>query len=113
MVNILCLTALGLAALSQATTLHVNKGYITVDDAAVRSSVTVSPPVTIYAGFDGTSTKKYIKPGCSLEASWPSNYGDIYFGADNCLYDSNGQNINGQCCKDPGDLPEVKNPYYG
>ncbi|KAE8381852.1 hypothetical protein BDV26DRAFT_289058 [Aspergillus bertholletiae] len=113
MVKILCLAALGLAALSQATKLHVNKGYITVDDAAVRKSINVSPPVTIYAGFDGSSNKERVKPGCSLEASWPGNYGDIYFGADNCLYDSNGSNINGQCCKSSGDLPEVRNPYYG
>ncbi|KAE8423032.1 hypothetical protein BDV36DRAFT_290842 [Aspergillus pseudocaelatus] len=114
MVKILCLAALGLAALSQATKLHVNKGYITVDDAAVRSSIDVSPPVNIYARFDGSSNKEKAKPGCKLEgASWESSYGDIYFGEDNCLYDSKGQNINGQCCKPEGNLPEVKNPYYG
>ncbi|KAE8140184.1 hypothetical protein BDV38DRAFT_280181 [Aspergillus pseudotamarii] len=107
MVKILCLAALGLAALSQATKLHVNNGYITVDEAVVRSSIDVSPPVNIYARFDGSSNKEMVKPGCKLHANWESSYGDIYFGEDNCLYDSKGQNINGQCCKPEGNLPET------
>ncbi|KAB8231197.1 uncharacterized protein BDW43DRAFT_313277 [Aspergillus alliaceus] len=69
-------------------------------------------PPTIYAMFKGNQDGATAKPKCSLEADWPSSYGDVYFGADNCLYDSNGQNINSQCCKMSNDLPEVANPYH-
>jgi hypothetical protein len=46
---------------------------------------------TIYARFDGgVTTKKYVVAGCKLVASWDSSWKDIYFRADNCLYDSKG-----------------------
>jgi len=52
---------------------------------------------TIYAMFDSSNTlAENVQPGCQLDASWPSNYGDVYFGADNCLYDSSGK-ISGKC----------------
>lgn len=42
-----------------------------------------------------------VTPGCYKELSWPSYYGDIYWGADNCLYDAKAQKIDGgQCCDD-------------
>ncbi|KAI0005202.1 hypothetical protein F4779DRAFT_52436 [Xylariaceae sp. FL0662B] len=46
--------------------------------------------VPLYAGFNSSYTKAGdVQPGCSLEANWPANYGDIYFHADDgCLYDS-------------------------
>ncbi|KAJ5405448.1 hypothetical protein N7465_006732 [Penicillium sp. CMV-2018d] len=51
---------------------------------------------TIYAQFDGDDKTDYkVTPGCKVEASWPRAYGDVYFGANNCLYDTTGTNING------------------
>jgi hypothetical protein len=68
---------------------------------------------TIYAQFDGDNKTGYkVVPGCKLEASWPRAYGDVYFGADNCLYDSTGTKINGQCCTE-ATQDSVVNPYYG
>lgn len=68
---------------------------------------------TIYAQFNGDDKTDYkVTPGCKLEASWPRAYGDVYFGANNCLYDSTGTNINGQCCTETT-TDSVLNPYYG
>lgn len=66
---------------------------------------------TIYAGFSGDSSQYKVQAGCKLSAVWPHNYGDIYFGADNCLYDSQGNRIFGQCCETNHDM--VTNPYWG
>lgn len=68
-----------------------------------------SSHATIYAKFDGSDTiHQNVSPGCKLEASWPRTYGDIYYGADDCLYDSNGSEI--QCCTQPTE-DIVQNPY--
>jgi hypothetical protein len=52
---------------------------------------------TVYSGsalisarFDGASDAERVVPGCAFRASWPAGYADVYFGADNCLYDSAG-----------------------
>ena len=50
-----------------------------------------SGSVTIYAKFSGDKVNKYENSGCVLNAVWPSYYGDIFFGADNCLYDTTGE----------------------
>ncbi|KAJ5189550.1 hypothetical protein N7472_008564 [Penicillium cf. griseofulvum] len=93
------------------TNVHANKGCINVDDIADQS--TDDSVTTIYAQFDGDNKTSYkVVPGCKLEASWPRAYGDVYFGADNCLYDSTGTNINGQCCTE-ATQDSVVNPYYG
>ncbi|KAJ5826170.1 hypothetical protein N7474_003308 [Penicillium riverlandense] len=68
---------------------------------------------TIYAKFNGDDKTDYkVVPGCKLDAVWPRNYGDIYFGNDNCLYDSTGAKIFDQCC-DESTTDSVSNPYYG
>jgi hypothetical protein len=47
---------------------------------------------TIYANFNGNDhTDTEVTPGCVLDAVWPYNYADIYFGQDNCLYDGSGK----------------------
>ncbi|KAG6807978.1 hypothetical protein H0H92_005845, partial [Tricholoma furcatifolium] len=96
---------------------HANAGCIVVSGVNVCApgSVSITTGYTvIYARFNsGDTTDQYVIPGCQLDASWPSYYGDIYFGDDNCLYDGNGQNINGQCCNvGSGGTQEVPNPYY-
>lgn len=49
---------------------------------------------SFFAMFDGgDTTNKYVTANCILIASWPSYYGDVYFGADNCLYDTQGKII--------------------
>jgi hypothetical protein len=59
------------------------------DVASTPGSATSS--ATIYAMFDGSGNRAgKVKPGCKLDASWPSNYGDIYF-RNNCLVDSSGK----------------------
>lgn len=68
---------------------------------------------TIYAQFNGDDKTDYkVTPGCKLQATWPRSYGDVYFGANNCLYDSTGTNINGQCCTE-ATTDSILNPYYG
>lgn len=32
-----------------------------------------------------------MKPGCTLVAAWPIEYDDVFYGADNCLYDAGGK----------------------
>ncbi|KAG6825126.1 hypothetical protein H0H92_004618 [Tricholoma furcatifolium] len=109
--------ALASAAVIQGTNVHANDGCILVANTPICApgSVSVdSGSATIYARFNGgDSADQYVTAGCRLDATWPSDYGDIYFGADNCLYDSHGQNIGGQCCDvRTGGSQLVLNPYY-
>ncbi|KAJ5167600.1 uncharacterized protein N7482_003194 [Penicillium canariense] len=91
-------------------------------ESAVRNTITSSPSAdqgttntsaTIYAQFDGSDKLDYmVVPRCVLNATWPRSYGDVYFGQNNCLYDSTGTVINGQCCTEKN-TQSVVNPYYG
>ncbi|KAJ2978787.1 hypothetical protein NQ176_g3624 [Zarea fungicola] len=57
---------------------------------------------TILASFDtGEWYAPQLPPGCQLNARWPRNYGQVFFGADNCLYDASGSRIDNQCCGTP------------
>ena len=40
---------------------------------------------------NGDTTDPEVNAGCGLNATWPSYYGDIIFGPDNCLYDATGK----------------------
>lgn len=65
----------------------------TTDDLLDVASTPNSPisQAIIYAKFDPNNLDAgNVQPGCELAASWPSNYGDVYFHEDNCLYDSGG-----------------------
>lgn len=55
---------------------------------------------TIYGKFPDDHFHQKVSPGCKLVASWPNSYGDIFYGADDCLYDANGSSLN-QCCSEP------------
>jgi hypothetical protein len=48
---------------------------------------------------------------CELQARWPANYGDVYFGVDGCLYDSGSSKIFDQCCSIPETNGLTVNPY--
>ncbi|KAK6821176.1 meiotically up-regulated family-domain-containing protein [Apiospora arundinis] len=97
-----------------ATRIHANNGCIVIGSKPLchnKGSVSVNGgSVTIYGRFDGNKGPVKTWSGCKLNAHWPSAYGDIYYGADNCLYDSKGQNINGQCCTTGQEF--VVNPYH-
>ncbi|KAK7984435.1 hypothetical protein PG989_011837 [Apiospora arundinis] len=114
-----------LLAGASATRIHVNNGCIVVGSKPLchnKGSASVNGgSVTIYGRFDGNKGPVKTWSGCKLNAHWPSAYGDIYYGADNCLYDSKektltlgihviGQNINGQCCTTGQEF--VVNPYH-
>lgn len=114
---------------------NVNKGCIRVDGATFCSDSGKAPITTgaiIYAKFDGNNHKPVVTPGCKLIATFPSNYGDIYYGADDCLYDATGtcnslepffhiladlsggttgKGIDGQCCTEETTDTD-NNPYY-
>lgn len=45
----------------------------------------------IHAGFDPKDRTDIVKPGCTLVAIWPIEYDDVFYGADNCLYDAGGR----------------------
>ena len=62
-----------------------------IDVASTPGSATSS--ATIYADFDNNNLDPSVVPGCELNASWPSWYGDIYFNADNCLHTATGKLI--------------------
>jgi hypothetical protein len=73
---------------------HANEGCITVNYVPVCAPESVDAyagRATIHARFSGSiSDKIIVNAGCQLNAKWPVGWGDIYFGADNCLYDSSG-----------------------
>ncbi|KAF9891073.1 hypothetical protein FE257_005008 [Aspergillus nanangensis] len=107
-----------------STTLRVNKGYIDVNDDVVTDSISIPKSgsdrnnATVYAQFDGSQDlPEMVVAGCELSISWPDNYGDIFWGADDCLYDSDGKQIvdeaqQGQCCSGHPSTKQVKNPYH-
>jgi hypothetical protein len=66
------------------------------------------------SGFPSNHTNTIQeKATCELQARWPANYGDVYFGADGCLYDSSSNKIFDQCCgtPDPNNNGLTINPY--
>ena len=73
----------------------VNSGCIDIDDSPACASdnfpAGADGSATFYARFSGSIDAEYENSGCILDATWPSNYGDIFFGADNCLYDMTGK----------------------
>ena len=86
--------------------------YADIDNLDVSYQGKANSTATIYARFNGQDTTDVnVIPGCELNATWPSNYGDIYFGQDNCLYDSSSKSIDGQCCT-ANTTTSVANPYF-
>ncbi len=76
---------------------HVNHGCIVVDDTPIcqtdgKTTVNIDAGfANIYGRFDSNElSQRQVPPGCTLQASWPTNYGDIYYGNDACLYDATG-----------------------
>ncbi|KAN0073530.1 hypothetical protein V8E54_008750 [Elaphomyces granulatus] len=68
----------------------------------------------IISGFNNTSQNSLKATAtCQLNARWPATYGDVYFGADGCLYDSSSNKIFDQCCgpPDPNNSGLATNPY--
>ncbi|KAH8804368.1 hypothetical protein F5884DRAFT_406045 [Xylogone sp. PMI_703] len=105
-------------ALTLGTNVHVNTGCIDINTTPVCQNQYLnigSGSATFFARFNGDErTNQVANPGCQMYASWPTNYVDIYFGTDNCLYDAGGNQINGQCCQaGTGNGVQVLNPYYG
>ncbi|MCJ1308410.1 hypothetical protein MMC25_002063 [Agyrium rufum] len=101
-----------------ATNLHVNAGCALVGSTAVCASkgspISVTTgSATIYARFAGDSALYYDYAGCKFNAVWPASYGDVFLGADFCLYDANGNNIYGQCCTTSDLVRNPWNVYYG
>ncbi|XP_055330794.1 uncharacterized protein LOC129583105 [Paramacrobiotus metropolitanus] len=101
-----------------ATRFRVNKGCVTFQRGDGRifgqcsgKGLDVSPPITVWGRLEGGKGQK-TKAGCKKEFHWPSNYGEVFYGADNCLYDAKSNRIDGQCC-DGGGGDEVFNPYRG
>ncbi|KAI5457676.1 SGNH hydrolase-type esterase domain-containing protein [Mariannaea sp. PMI_226] len=103
------------------TNFHVRKGCVYVGDIlqcegsdalkVTNDQSTEETTITIYAKFPDNTVDYMVTPGCQLEAKFPINYGDIYFGEDNCLYDASNNQINGQCCQAPA-TKQFKNPYF-
>jgi len=48
----------------------------------------------IFACFSGSDSDEIAYAACGMVFSWPSYYGDVYYGADNCLYDARGKFMN-------------------
>ena len=72
--------------------------------------------VVILSGFNANNGYSlHYTPTCQLNAQWPSSYGDVYFGADGCLYDAQRNKINIPCCSTPDSTHSglTTNPYCG
>ncbi|KAF4467818.1 hypothetical protein FALBO_5308 [Fusarium albosuccineum] len=115
------------------TNVHVNKGCILIngsprcasDAGSISGSyessynVASSPDepystILILSGFDSSlDNHMHAKATCQLQARWPADYGDIYFGEDGCLYDSGSNKIFDQCCSTPdvNNNGPTTNPY--
>ncbi|KAL6405177.1 glycoside hydrolase family 18 protein [Ilyonectria robusta] len=115
------------------TNIHVNHGCILINnsprcasDAGSISSVyessynVASNPdepystALILSGFDSSvDNHLHALATCQLQARWPANYGDVYFGEDGCLYDSESNKIFDQCCSTPdvNNNGPATNPY--
>ncbi|KAH7013886.1 hypothetical protein EDB80DRAFT_836102, partial [Ilyonectria destructans] len=115
------------------TNIHVNHGCILINnsprcasDAGSISSVyessynVASNPdepystALILSGFDSSvDNHLHALATCQLQARWPANYGDVYFGEDGCLYDSQSNKIFDQCCSTPdvNNNGPATNPY--
>lgn len=79
---------------------HVNQGCILIGGQPACAGNGKGSPVNIdggstkiHARFSGNNDPFEENAGCILNAEWPQHYGDIYFGADNCLYESQGESI--------------------
>ena len=70
-----------------------------------------SGKATIYVKIENRPDELYIIPGCKLDATRPAFYGDIFYGADDCLYDGQGKKINDQCCTSTTS-DRIRNPYH-
>ncbi|CAO3640841.1 unnamed protein product [Cunninghamella echinulata] len=97
------------------TYINVNKGCILINGSprchgGSKASINGDSAV-IFAQYNGNDKNTVSKPQCVLNARWPSNYGDVYFGDNNCLYDASGAMINGQCCQTNNNLQYTINPY--
>ncbi len=68
----------------------------------------------VFACFPNDTGDSTTHPGCSMNATWPRDYGDIIWGTGNCLYDAGGVNeINNQCASaTDSTVGDVLNPYY-
>ncbi|KAJ5471154.1 hypothetical protein N7530_008511 [Penicillium desertorum] len=110
----------------KGTTIHVNRGWITANGKTpVCDTFTVDDPgygdtlsATLYGRFDGENTSEAtVKAKCKITFSWPKWWGDIYYGADDCMYDGESKPIpdadgNPVCCKEDDSLTDmVTNPY--
>ena len=113
LLSLLCLSTLAVS--TYATNIRVNKGCILLNNNPSCAGGTYwdisTGAATIYARFDGNDKNDKSTPGCKLNAKWPKSYGDVYYGANNCLYDGNGGIIDGQCCNQQSGLPKQINPY--
>ncbi|PVH97993.1 hypothetical protein DM02DRAFT_730159 [Periconia macrospinosa] len=105
------------------TNIHVESGCINVNGVPLRAgdkdTEVINIPnqnepwftANIYGNFNPDDhTWGNVNPGCELQARWPGNFGDIYFKADNCLYDASGNKIWDECCTSTT-TAQVTNPY--
>ncbi|KAJ5360482.1 hypothetical protein N7517_009673 [Penicillium concentricum] len=108
----------------KGTTVHVNKGYINVNNKPVCDWFNIPDPgygqtlnATFYGRFNGDNTAdSTVQATCKLSTTWEKWLTDIYYGEDNCLYNDQsdpmkGEDGNHACCNETPDLEMVANPY--
>lgn len=120
LLSLLCLSTLAVS--TYATWVHVNKGCILVSGSPIcagtiggGNQINISNgKATIYARYNGNDKNDKAYPGCKLSAKWSENYGDIYYGTDDCLHaSSNSGNYVISCCDAQSGLQKTINPYRG
>ncbi|ORY09390.1 peptidase S8/S53 domain-containing protein [Clohesyomyces aquaticus] len=103
--------------------IHVEQGCISINGSPICAGIpeheaynvrTQNAPwftTTIYANFKPDDyTWGNVNPGCKIPARWPANFGDIYFKADDRLYNSSGSKIWDECCTS-STTAQTTNPY--
>ncbi|XP_014551082.1 hypothetical protein COCVIDRAFT_31332 [Bipolaris victoriae FI3] len=84
----------GLLSYTSATFFHVNRGCIYLNDIYI-----CAPSSRVIGNGVSKVEARLDKPDhCVKTFRWPSYYQDVYYGADNCLYDASSNRIDNQCC---------------
>ncbi|KAH8810815.1 hypothetical protein F5884DRAFT_260778 [Xylogone sp. PMI_703] len=94
-----------------ATSLHVNKGCIIVNGQAICAGnppLYVNGQVDVVACIVVSGNTAYAQ--CELIGNIPTNWNDVYWGEDNCLYSAGSSPILVGCAFTMGPEP-VPNPY--
>ncbi|PMD21642.1 hypothetical protein NA56DRAFT_748626 [Hyaloscypha hepaticicola] len=104
-------SALACVGVVTATNLHVNNGCVIANNNALCASdgtLAVFGQTQIFACISQEGSQTFAN--CEFNQVIPTNWGDAYFGADNCVYSAGSNPIQVGCSVPISAMP-VPNPY--